>query len=109
MPEIVTAAVLTESLQRPHGAGLIYRDVHPDNIFLVPMPTPPGAPARFAPNGQRGGRDADWDEIDAFGDYYGSSDGNFSLAWVLADSTFTIMADEAAARAPLEHGSVTPQ
>ncbi len=94
---------LMRILERLHVAGLIYRDVHPENIFMVVQPMASN-PASHDVRGE------EWDECDTFGPgkLEGGPDGGFTLAWVLADSSFVALADEVSSRPPLIHGSVTP-
>jgi len=100
-------AQLMAILAELHGAGLIFRDIHPDNLFLVRYPLPEAAE----------GAKASWRHGDVFGTrlrFPGwaqepEARNPFGVAWVLADSTFVATVDEAGRRPPVIHGSATPE
>ncbi|WP_437854606.1 phosphorylase family protein [Sorangium sp. So ce363] len=86
---------LDSTLEKLRGAGLIHRDVHPDNIFLL-----------ATPEAQAAGLLRDMPGI-KYG-VFGPESEQFLLSFLLVDSTFVITADEAASAAPVGHGSYTP-
>jgi serine/threonine protein kinase len=79
---------LRSALSALHGAGVIHRDVHPDNIYLVVKPAAASGARRFK-------------------DYpYGDSE-PFGLRWILVDSTFAVTTEDD--QPPCRHGSYTPE
>lgn len=89
-----------------HALGLVHRDVHPDNIYLVTQSVQVGGPVE-----RKGERLEDPDERHVHqheDDFFG--DGNpFLLRWVLVDNTFTVEVSDATHRAPVTHGAYTPE
>jgi hypothetical protein len=76
---------MMEALHSLHRGGLIHRDVHPDNIFLL-----------YERDGERVASP-------------GAAASNFKLVrFVLVDCTFVALAADAGRLAPVAHGSFTP-
>jgi serine/threonine protein kinase len=92
---------LVTTLAALHEAGLVYRDVHPENLFLVVGPSKAPPPLWSDPESRS--------FLERFG-HFPARDlppaMNFSETWVLADSTFVAFEDEDN-RAPVVHGAVT--
>jgi serine/threonine protein kinase len=97
---------LAATLASLHGAGIVHRDVHPDNVYLVLHPTARRAPITeqwaFDHFGDARGRDVPRHLLPAEND--GDS---FLAAWVLGDPTFAVLADEQD-QTPVRHGTYTP-
>jgi len=91
---------LMGTLGELHQAGLIYRDVHPDNLLLVQVPAERslGTAGRTA-----------WQHVDYFGRGRNEVSGTFGIAWVLMDSTFVTTVEEASRRPAVIHGAATPE
>lgn len=93
---------LRAALEELHDAGLIYRDVHPDNVLLRLTPKS-GTESQAEDPASRGS--------DAFGQLGASQPGGsgFFLEWILLDSTFALLAKDAQTVPPVVHEWATPE
>ena len=84
-------------LETLHAAGIVHRDIHPANIYLVLK-----RPSELAERGETDPQSA-W-IFEAFGEHEDA----FLVAWVVVDLTFAILAGEADQEA-YRHGPYTPE
>jgi serine/threonine protein kinase len=84
-------------LETLHSAGIVHRDVHPANIYLVVR-----RPSELAELSETDAESA-W-IFDAFGE----AEEAFLVAWVVVDLTFATLAD-AGDQEPYRHGPYTPE
>jgi hypothetical protein len=84
-------------LETLHGAGIVHRDIHPANIYLVVR-----RPAQIA------GLSQDDPESSWVFDAFGEGDDALLIAWVLVDTTFATLASDTVQYA-FRHGPYTPE
>jgi serine/threonine protein kinase len=101
---------LLATLQDLHRANLIYRDVHPDNLFLVLTPTEKlrGAPDLNNERAQRMWAHLVDRRTGVLSEETVTAAVNFEVKSLLVDSSFVVLADEAQSYPPVVHGSYTP-
>ncbi|HEX3556857.1 MAG TPA: hypothetical protein VIA62_26840 [Thermoanaerobaculia bacterium] len=103
---------MMRTLEQLHGHGVIHRDVHPDNVYLVyeigesdrtsgAAPQGPASPWRFFDYGRS------WHQYLTRSARSAEDRQTFRLAWVLVDCSFATLADSSAS-VPFKHGSFTP-
>ena len=87
---------LMETLAAMHAAGVVHRDVHPENVYMV-VERDPGSGSRPSV-----GARTPW-KSNEFGAHFAP----FRIAWVLVDCSFACVADLPSA-VSFRHGTYTP-